>query len=79
MSKSMITHAAALEALATLHLAAAEHIAGRGFGSGMSLPDAMSKAAHVLIATANATPAEVYCHLKQAKAAAKAKLKAGQI
>jgi len=79
MSKSMITHAAALKALADLHLAAAEHIAGSTFGSGTTLPEAMSKAAHVLIATANATPEEVYCHLKQAKAEAKAKLKAGQV
>jgi hypothetical protein len=76
MSKSPITHAAALEALGNLHHAVFEHLAGR---DNAGLADALSKAAHVLHATANAAPVEIYCHLKQAKAEAKAKLKAARI
>ena len=79
MSKSPITHAAALEALAHLHHASTGFVAKGGFDSMAVLFDALSKAALVLDATAKAAPAEAYCHLKQAKAEAKAKLKAGQI
>ena len=79
MSKSPITHAAALEALAHLHHAATGFVAKGGFDSMAVLFDALSKAALVLDATAKATPADQYTAAKQAKQAAKAKLKDGQI
>lgn len=77
MSHSDITHGAAIRALAGM-LEAAKHEATHGNWPSTMTLRAMIRAEQVLAATANATPAEVYCHLKQAKAAAKAKLKAGK-
>lgn len=74
MPRSDITHDAALHALAGM-LEAAKHEATHGRWPSTITLQAMIRAEQVLAATQAATPAEVYCHLKQAKAAAKARLK----
>lgn len=66
----MITHAAALKALSDLYDAVVSPDKGQA-----DLSAALDRADAVLIATHRADPAAVYCAAKQAKQAAKAKLK----
>lgn len=66
----MITHAAALKALSDLYDAVVSPDKGQA-----DLSAALDRADAVLVATMRAEPADVYCAAKQAKQAAKAKLK----
>lgn len=71
MSKSMITHAAALKALSDLYAAVTSP-----YKTHADLSAALDLADAVLVATHRADPADVYCAAKQAKDQAKARLKA---
>jgi hypothetical protein len=66
----MITHAAALKALSDLYDAVLSP-----YKTQADLSAAVHQAYAVISATHNADPADVYCAAKQAKQAAKAKLK----
>jgi hypothetical protein len=74
MSQSPITHAAAIDALSSL-LDACKYEATHGRWPSSPTLLAMVRADEVITATHAATPEQVYCHLKQAKAAAKLNLK----
>jgi hypothetical protein len=73
MSRSPITHAAALKALSDLYAAVVSPDMGQA-----DLQAALDRADHVLVSTWHADPASLYCAAKQAKEAARAKLKASK-
>jgi hypothetical protein len=73
MSKSPITHAAALKALTDLYDAVLSP-----YKTQADLAAAVRQAYVVISATHTADPASLYCAAKQAKEAAKARLKASR-
>lgn len=73
MSMSPITHAAALKALTDLYDAVLSP-----YKTQADLAAAVRQAHGVISATHNADPASLYCAAKQAKEAARAKLKASR-